>query len=62
MLLSGRRQQSPFQSLHESVGGGPQLQQVPSHACRPLTKRYVLACAERRIVLAGKESLSPKVW
>ena len=56
MLPSGRRQQSPFQSLYERVRVVHGFTKNHGHPCRLLTNRYVLGCVERRIVLAGKKS------
>jgi hypothetical protein len=42
--------------------GGHGFNKNHGHASRPLTNRFVLAYAEQRIVLAGKKSLSTKVW
>jgi hypothetical protein len=53
---------SPFQSPYEWVRAVHGFNKNHGHPCRPLTNDYVPACAERRIVLAGKKSLSTKVW
>jgi hypothetical protein len=41
MLLSGRRQPAPFQSLYEWVRVVLGFNKNHGHPCRPLTNRYV---------------------
>ena len=44
-----------FQSLYEWVRVVHGFNKNHGHPCRPLTNRYVLVCAQRWIVLAGKK-------